>query len=89
MAKASIPSLMRAGSWSKYEVDAASARMAAAGAELDVLPRLPIRADWKLPAGQAMFEPFVKNLPEYGFAVTNLWNCVNGQAVSDPFETAN
>ncbi len=81
------PVIDACGGWSKYEVDAASARMAAAGAELCSTFALAceLQADWKLPSGQAMFEPFVKNLPEYGFAVTNFWNRAGGQAVPDPF----
>ena len=77
------------GGWSRYEMDAASARMAAAGAELCSTFALAceLQADWKLPSGQAMFEPFVKNLPEYGFVVTNFWDRVGGQAVPDPFRT--
>ncbi|MHC2462466.1 isochorismatase family protein [Bradyrhizobium embrapense] len=82
------PVIDACGAWSKYEVDAASARMAAAGAELCSTFALAceLQADWKLPSGQAMFEPFVKNLPEYGFAVNNFWNRVGGQAVPDPFK---
>jgi nicotinamidase-related amidase len=81
------PVIDACGGWSKYEVEAACARMAAAGAELCSTFALAceLQADWKLPSGQAMFEPFVKNLPEYGFAVNNFWNRVGGQAVPDPF----
>jgi nicotinamidase-related amidase len=81
------PVIDACGGWSKYEVDAASARMAAAGAELCSTFALAceLQADWKLPSGQAIFEPFVRNLPEYGFAVNNFWNRVGGQAVPDPF----
>ena len=32
-----------------------------------------------------MFEPFVRNLPEYGFLIRNFWNNANGHTVSDPF----
>ena len=83
------PVIDACGGWSKYEVDAACARMAAAGAELCSTFSLAceLQADWKLPSGQAMFEPFTKNLPEYGFAVTNFWNRAGGQAVPDPFGT--
>ena len=81
------PVIYACGGWSKYEVDAACARMAAAGAELCSTFALAceLQADWKLPSGQAMFEPFVQNLPEYGFAVTSFWNRAGGQAVPDPF----
>jgi nicotinamidase-related amidase len=81
------PVIDACGGWSKYEVDAACARMAAAGAELSSTFALAceLQADWKLPSGQAMFEPFVKDLPEYGFAVTNFSNRVSGQAIHDPF----
>jgi nicotinamidase-related amidase len=84
------PVIDACGGWSKYEVDAASSRMAAAGAELCSTFALAceLQADWKLPSGQAMFEPFVKNLPEYGFAVTPFWSRVAGEAVKDPFGMA-
>lgn len=82
-----FPVIDACGGWSKYEVDAACSRMASAGAELCSTFSLAceLQADWKLPSGQAMFDPFVKSLPEYGFAVTNFWNRVGGQAVPDPF----
>jgi hypothetical protein len=62
-------------------VDAPSARMAAAGAELCSTFALAceLQADWMLPSDRAMFDPFVKNLPEYGFAVNNFWNRIGGQ----------
>ena len=82
-----FPVIDACGGWSKYEVDAASSRMANAGAELCTTFSLAceLQADWKLPSGQAMFEPFVKDLPEYGFMVTNFWNRVSGDGVADPF----
>lgn len=81
------PVIDACGGWSRYEVDAASSRMAHAGAELCTTFSLAceLQADWKLPTGQAMFEPFVKNLPEYGFSVNTFWARANNQAVPDPF----
>ncbi len=34
-----------------------------------------------------MFEPFIDNLPEYGFVVQGFWNNANTRAVPDPFGT--
>jgi nicotinamidase-related amidase len=84
------PVIDACGGWSKYEVDAASSRMVAAGAELCSTFALAceLQADWKLPSGQAMFEPFIKHLPEYSFAITPFWSRVGGEAVPDPFGMA-
>ena len=46
-----------------------------------------LQADWKLPSGDAMFEPFTNQLPEYGWVVNNFWNNANQRAVPDPFGT--
>jgi nicotinamidase-related amidase len=81
------PVIDACGGWNRYEVEASSSRMAHAGADLCTTFALAceLQADWKLPSGQAMFEPFVQNLPEYGFAVNNFWARANGTAVADPF----
>lgn len=83
------PVIDACGGWSRYETEAAMSRMANAGAELATTFALAceLQADWKLPTGQAMFEPFVRNLPEYGFVVKNFWNNANGHTVPDPFGT--
>lgn len=62
-------------------------RMANAGAELCSTFALAceLHADWKLPSANAMFEPFLKQLPEYGFLIQNFWNNANGHVVPDPF----
>lgn len=84
------PVIDACGGWNKYEIDAASSRMAMAGAELCTTFSLAceLQADWKLPTAQAMFAPFVESLPEYGYLVTNFWNKVAGQGVPDPFGMA-
>ena len=75
------------GAWNRYEAEAAMSRMARAGAELATTFALAceLQADWKRPTGEAMFEPFVDNLPEYGFLIQNFWNNVDGHTVPDPF----
>ena len=75
------------GAWNRYEAEAAMSRMAAAGAELATTFALAceLQADWKLPTANAMLEPFVRNLPEYGFVIQNFWNNANGRTVPDPF----
>lgn len=64
------PVVDASGAWSKYEAEAAMARMSRAGAELQTVFALgaELQADWKLESGTAMLDPFVQNLPEYGFA---------------------
>lgn len=75
------------GAWSRYEADAAMSRMARAGAELVTTFALAceLQADWKSPTANAMLDPFIQNLPEYGWALQNFWNNANQHAVPDPF----
>lgn len=75
------------GAWNRYEAEAAMSRMAAAGAELATTFALAceLQADWKLPTADAMFGPFVRNLPEYGFLIQNFWDNANARTVPDPF----
>ena len=63
-------------------------RMTRAGAELATTFALAceLQADWKAPTGMAMLEPFIHNLPEYGFVLQNFWNNANGHVVADPFD---
>jgi len=48
-----------------------------------------LQADWKLPSGVAMFDPFTNELPEYGFVIQGFWNNANQHVVKDPFDTVN
>ena len=82
-----FPVVDACGAWNRYEADAAMSRMANAGAELCSTFALAceLQADWKLPSANAMFEPFLKQLPEYGFLIQNFWNNANGHVVPDPF----
>jgi nicotinamidase-related amidase len=75
------------GAWSRYEAEAAMSRMANAGAELVTTFALAceLQADWKLPSATAMFQPFLQNLPEYGFVIQNFWDNANQKVVPDPF----
>lgn len=75
------------GAWSRYEADAAMSRMARAGAELTTTFALAceLQADWKLPTANAMLDPFIQNLPEYGYVLQNFWNNANQHVVPDPF----
>lgn len=75
------------GAWNRYEADAAMSRMARAGAELVTTFALAceLQADWKLPTANAMLDPFIQNLPEYGFVLQNFWNNANQHVVPDPF----
>jgi nicotinamidase-related amidase len=75
------------GAWNRYEADAAMSRMAHAGAELvsAFAFACELQADWKLPTSNAMLEPFIHNLPEYGFVLQNFWNNANQHVVPDPF----
>jgi nicotinamidase-related amidase len=85
------PVVDASGAWSPYEADAAMARMTLAGAELESVYALgaELQADWKLPSSNAMLEPFVSGLPEYGWIVQNFWNNAGEKpAVSDPFGLA-
>jgi len=83
-----FPVIDACGAWDKYEVDAAMARMTRAGAEPVTVFALgcELQADWKLPSGNAMFDPFTNELPEYGFVIQNFWNNANQHVVPDPFE---
>ncbi|RZL89257.1 MAG: isochorismatase family protein [Variovorax sp.] len=83
------PVVDASGAWSKYEADAAMQRMTAAGAQLNTVFALgaELQADWKLPSGTKMLDPFVSGLPEYGWVLQNFWNNADGakRAVADPF----
>jgi nicotinamidase-related amidase len=83
------PVVDASGAWSKYEADAAMSRMAAAGAQLNSVFALgaELQADWKLPSGMKMLDPFVNGLPEYGWVLQNFWNNADStkRGVSDPF----
>jgi len=82
-----FPVIDACGAWSRYEADAALARMAGAGAEPVTTFALAceLQADWKQPSANAMLEPFTENLSEYGFVLQNFWNNVGGHVVTDPF----
>jgi len=84
-----FPVVDACGAWDNYEAQAAIARMTRAGAEPVTTFALgcELQADWKLPSGNAMFEPFTNQLPEYGWVVQNFWNNANQRAVPDPFGT--
>ena len=83
------PVVDASGAWSKYEADAAMLRMSAAGAQLNTVFALgaELQADWKLPSGMKMLDPFINGLPEYGWVLQNFWNNADSQkrAVPDPF----
>jgi nicotinamidase-related amidase len=82
-----FPVVDACGAWNRYEVDAAIARMSAAGAETVTTFALAceLQADWKQPGADAMLSPFHHNLPEYSFIIQNFWNNANERAVPDPF----
>jgi nicotinamidase-related amidase len=84
------PVVDASGAWSRYEAEAAMQRMGAAGAQLNTVFALgaELQADWKLPSGTAMLDPFVNGLPEYGWVLQNFWNNADGanRAVKDPFD---
>ena len=84
-----FPVVDACGAWDDYEAQAAMARMSRVGAEVVTTFALgcELQADWKLPSGDAMFEPFTNQLPEYGWVVDNFWNNANQRAVPDPFGT--
>ena len=83
------PVVDASGAWSKYEADAAMQRMTAAGAQLNSVFALgaELQADWKLPSGMKMLDPFINGLPEYGWVLQNFWNNADStkRAVKDPF----
>ncbi|HZR69975.1 MAG TPA: isochorismatase family protein [Burkholderiales bacterium] len=83
-----FPVIDACGGWNRYETEAATARMARAGAEPVTTFALAceLQADWKLPTSNDMLEPFVQNLSEYGFVLQNFWNNANRHVVPDPFE---
>jgi nicotinamidase-related amidase len=82
-----FPVIDACGAWNTYEADAATSRMARAGAELVTVFALgcELQADWKLPSGNAMLDPFTNELPEYGFVIQGFWNNANQHVVEDPF----
>ncbi|MFG3043469.1 isochorismatase family protein [Streptomyces sp. NPDC048241] len=82
-----LPVIDACGAWNQYEAQAAMSRMANAGAELVTTFALgcELQADWKLPTAEAMFDPFLKELPEYGYLIQNFWNNANTHTVEDPF----
>ncbi|MET7611917.1 isochorismatase family protein [Streptomyces seoulensis] len=82
-----LPVIDACGAWNQYEAQAAMTRMANAGAELVTTFALgcELQADWKLPTAEAMFAPFLNDLPEYGYLIQNFWNNANGHTVEDPF----
>jgi nicotinamidase-related amidase len=81
------PVVDASGAWSRYEAEAAMARMSRAGAELQTVFALgaELQADWKLESGMAMLDPFVQHLPEYGFVQMGFWNNAGKRTVPDPF----
>ncbi|WP_288530866.1 isochorismatase family protein [uncultured Secundilactobacillus sp.] len=82
-----FPVIDACGAWSQMEYDAATQRMANAGAELESTFALAceLQADWKKPSGDAMLKPFRDHLSEYGYVIENYWNNANGHTVEDPF----
>jgi nicotinamidase-related amidase len=82
-----FPVVDACGAWNRYEAEAAMSRMSQAGAELVTTFALAceLQADWKLPTADAMLEPFIQNLSEYGFVLQNFWNNANQHVVPDPF----
>lgn len=82
-----FPVIDACGAWSKYEVDAALARMVQAGAEPVTTFALAceLQEDWKNEYANDMLDPFNQNLSEYGFVLQNFWNNVGGHVVPDPF----
>jgi hypothetical protein len=76
------------GAWNHHEAEAAMSRMSRADAELVTTSALAceLQTDWKLPTANDMLEPFIKNLPEYGFVLQNFWNNANQKVVKDPFD---
>jgi nicotinamidase-related amidase len=82
-----FPVVDACGAWNNYEAQAAMARMVRAGADPVTVFALgcELQADWKLPSGNAMFDPFTNELPEYGFLIQSFWNNANQHVVSDPF----
>lgn len=83
-----FPVIDAAGGWNKYEVHAASSRMANAGAELQTVFALAceLQADWKGETANDMFTPFVENLPEYAYMIQTYWDTASGKGLNDPFK---
>lgn len=83
-----FPVIDACGGWNRYEIEAATNRMARAGAEPVTTFALAceLQADWKLETANAMLQPFTDNLSEYGFVLQNFWNNANGHTVPDPFD---
>ena len=83
------PVVDASGAWSRYEAEAAMARMSRSGANLATVFAFgaELQADWKKPTANAMFEPYTNNLPEYGFVVQGFWNNADPakRPVKDPF----
>lgn len=84
------PVVDASGAWSRYEAEAAMARMTRAGANLASVFAFgcELQADWKEPTGDAMLAPFTDNLPEYGLVVQGFWNNAHKRAIPDPFGLA-
>lgn len=85
-----FPVIDAAGAWSRYEADAAIARMTQAGAEPVAVFSLlaEMQYDWRRDTANAAGAIFNEHLPEYGLVMDNFWNTI-GQAVPDPFGLAN
>lgn len=86
-----FPVVDACGAWNNYEAQAAISRMVRAGADPVTVFALgcELQADWKLPSGNAMFDPFTNELPEYGFMIQSFWNNANQHVVADPFGMVN
>jgi nicotinamidase-related amidase len=86
------PVVDASGAWSRYEAEAAMTRMSRAGANVSTVFAFgaELQADWKKPTANAMFDPFIQNLPEYGFVVQNFMNNADPakRPVKDPFAAA-
>lgn len=83
-----FPVVDASGAWSRYEAEAAMARMSDAGANLVTVFALgaELQADWKRETAGAAGAVFNEHLPEYGFVMDNFWNNANPDTrVPDPF----
>ncbi|QAY62476.1 isochorismatase family protein [Xylanimonas allomyrinae] len=82
-----FPVIDAAGAWNRYEADAAVARMVQAGAQPVTTFALAceLQEDWKRPSADAVLDPFLRHLSEYGFVVQNFWTNYGQKLVPDPF----
>jgi nicotinamidase-related amidase len=82
------PVLDASGSWSKYDFEAASRRMAGLGAQLTTVFSVlcELQYDWRMPTAQKAGPIFKKYLPQYSYSIDAYMNFTSEKYKEVPSE---